>query len=325
MSSNDDAFTLDKIKDNVHIYFSLYTLFIYAFISSLDPYYIYKELGQSCKKNYNSDACYPESNVEGEQNSETEKFLKDYYSSLYKITSAARSDTNDYYDQDKHNKIKKMGVIYLKYWLYDEMLKKNFYDSQIGMFFQGLKTYIEPKIEVKYPEYSKINELTFSEIKSIKKLYALYTIFYGNTNNSSSCIGEQCKYIDYFGEGLDEFINSINRCSSDLSTGNYCKEFKEFIDICKDKDLNAGISIYDEQTQSTADTKEKYLLSVEKYQNKPLYIYLKDEKLINFVKTSHFIRTKNSATIAATSVVGSAIGLSSIFYYLYKVIINDNF
>ncbi|SCA59888.1 Plasmodium vivax Vir protein, putative [Plasmodium vivax] len=211
-----------------------------------------------------------------------------------------------------------MGGIYLKYWLYDQVIKNNIDDSNIKKFFQGLRNHIEPKIKVKYDNYVKINNLTLSEMKSIKKLYALYTIFYGNANNSDSCIGDQCKYIDYFGEGLDEFINSINRCSSDLSTGNYCKEFKEFIDICKDKDLNAGISIYDEQTQSTADTKEKYLLSVEKYQNKPLYIYLKDEKLLNFVKTSHFIRTKNSATIAVTSVVGSAIGLSSIFYYLYK-------
>ncbi|KMZ96084.1 hypothetical protein PVNG_05993 [Plasmodium vivax North Korean] len=262
---------------------------------------------------------------EVEQNPQIEDFIKKFYSSLYKITSTSKGSTNDYYDYDKHDEIKKMGIIYLKYWLYDQMLKKNFDDSSIVLIFQGFQNYLKLKIEEKYPNCCNFNKLTLNEIKSIKKLYALYTIFYGNNSNFDSCNGDQCKYIDYFGEGLDEFINSINRCSSDLSTGNYCKEFKEFIDICKDKDLNAGISIYDEQTQSTADTKEKYLLSVEKYQNKPLYIYLKDEKLINFVKTSHFIRTKNSATIAATSVVGSAIGLSSIFYYLYKVIINDNF
>ncbi|KMZ88777.1 hypothetical protein PVBG_06281 [Plasmodium vivax Brazil I] len=202
------------------------------------------------------------------------------------------------------------------------MLKNNIDDSNIDGYFQGVKNYIEPKIAVKYPNCSKINKLSMSEIKSIKKIYALYTIFYGNTNNSSSCIGDQCKYMDYFGEALDEFISSINKCSIEESTSNYCKEFDEFVNICKDKSLNAGITVHDEPTQSAAGIKEKYLLSVEKYQNKPIYIYLKDAKLLNFVNTSHFIRTKNSTTIAATSVVGSAIGLSSIFYYLYKVILN---
>ncbi|KMZ94977.1 hypothetical protein PVMG_05646 [Plasmodium vivax Mauritania I] len=300
-------------------------MLIYPFISNSDAYYIYKELDKSCVNNYSSDACYPGLKVEGEENAEIGNFLKDYYSSLYKITSAAEGDTNDYYDQDKFDEIKKMGVIYLKYWLYDKILKTYTGDSNIEKIFQGLKNYIEPKIEEKYSNYCKINELTLSEIKSMKKLYALYTIFYGNTNNPGSCIGDQCKYMDYFGEGLDEFISSINKCSSEESTGNYCKEFEEFVNICKDESLNAGITVHDERTKSKAHDAKKYLLFSEKYQNKPLYIYIKNENLLDFVNTSNFLSNKKRTTIAATSVVGSAIGLSSIFYYFYKVNLNDSF
>ncbi|KMZ83443.1 hypothetical protein PVBG_06221 [Plasmodium vivax Brazil I] len=310
--SSDDAFTLDKINEN------------YPFISNSDANYIYNELGKPCKKNNNSDSCYPESKVEGDHNPEIEKILKDYYSSLYKITSAAEGHTNDYYDQDKFDEIKKMGVIYLKYWLYDKILKTYTGDSNIEKIFQGLKNYIEPKIEKKYSNYCKINELTLSEIKSMKKLYALYTIFYGNTNNPGSCIGDQCKYMDYFGEGLDEFISSINKCSSEESTGNYCKEFEEFLNICKDEKLNAGITVHEESTKGKADGDKKYLLFSEKYNDQTLYIYLRNKEMLNFLKTSNFLSNK-STTIAATSVVGSAVGLSSIFYYFYKVILNDIF
>ncbi|VUZ99649.1 PIR protein [Plasmodium vivax] len=318
MSSNDDAHTLDKIKDEVQIYFSLYSLFIYAFISSSDPYYIYKELNESCRKIMNNCACYDESVDGWEQKSEIKVVLKNLYSSIYKIASTTKGDTNDYYDDRKHEEIKKMGLMYLKYWLYDQMLKNKFDDSSIKSIFHGFQMYLKPKIDKIYKDFFKINELTLSEIKRIKKVYALYTIFYDNNNNWGPCSSDQCKYMDYFGEGLDELINSINKCSIEESMSNYCNELEEFLSICKDDKLNAGITVHEESTKNAAHDAGKYLLFSEKYKKTQLYIYLKNEELINFVKTSHFISSKYRATIAATSVVGSAIGLSSIFYYFYK-------
>ncbi|VUZ99853.1 PIR protein, partial [Plasmodium vivax] len=165
--------------------------------------------------------------------------------------------------------------------------------------------------------YCNISELSLNHINTLKNIYSLYTIFYNNTNFSEICNNDKCEYTDYFGKGLDDFINSFKKCTSNSPNVNYCNEFNEFIKMCKENSEYAGILIYDEPTKSKAGTTGKYLLSIEEYKNKPLYIYLKNEKLLNFVKTSHFLSNKKS-TIAATSVVGSAIGLPSIFYYLYK-------
>ncbi|SCA60543.1 Plasmodium vivax Vir protein, putative [Plasmodium vivax] len=151
----------------------------------------------------------------------------------------------------------------------------------------------------------------------LKNIYALYAIFYNNTNVSETCNNDKCKYTDYFGKGLEDFINSFKKCTSNSPNDNYCNEFNEFIKMCKENSEYAGILIYDVPTKSEAGTTGKYLLSIEEYKNKPLYIYLKNENLLNLLKTSDFLSNKKS-TIAATSVVGSAIGLPSIFYYLYK-------
>ncbi|KMZ86483.1 hypothetical protein PVBG_05350 [Plasmodium vivax Brazil I] len=35
--------------------------------------------------------------------------------------------------------------------------------------------------------------------------------------------------MNYFGKGLDDFFNSIKKCSIDPSNNNYCNQFNEFI------------------------------------------------------------------------------------------------
>ncbi|KMZ77733.1 hypothetical protein PVIIG_00422 [Plasmodium vivax India VII] len=101
----------------------------------------------------------------------------------------------------------------------------------------------------------------------------------------------------------------------------YCNEFNEFLSVCNDENTYSGITIKNDYKGYSTDPSNKYL-SVEKYKEKPLYIYIKNNKWLKFDKISHLLHTENSTTIVATSVVGSAVGLSSIFYYLYKVSLN---
>ncbi|CAG9474499.1 unnamed protein product [Plasmodium vivax] len=303
--SSGKEYTLDKIKQK------------HSFIEHSKFYKIYNEYDNECNIYSNVDACYKDTKGLLSSPSKENELLKKLYSNLYKIFSTLNNITNDYFVNNPIND-EKLCYLCLKYWLYDQIITKDLEDGQIIALFEGWKNHIENEIIYKNLKPCKFYNLNKDEINNIRKVYALYTIFYENNKNWGSCNSDKCEYMDYFGEALDEFINGINSCSGKPSTDNYCKEFDEFVNLCKDKNQNAGISIYHEYMGYSPDGSNKYLLSVEKYKDKPLYIYLKDEKLLNFVKTSHFISTKNRTTIAATSVVGSAIGLSSIFYYFYK-------
>ncbi|SCA59694.1 hypothetical protein PVT01_000034000 [Plasmodium vivax] len=311
MATSDKDFSVDKIKQE------------YKFIKDSNFYKIYDEFNKNCDL-YVGDipgSCYKgelgnhvgDTNVTG--------LLKDLYSNLYRIYYTMQTVSNDYFENKRHEVIK-MGYIYLKYWLYDKITKQDFNDSQIQKIFDGWKNYIKDNVPNK-PENSCIFfNLNKNEMKKFKKIYAFSTILYENVNSFESH-NNNSKYMDYFGEGLDEFISSINKCSIEKSTDNYCNEFTEFLNICKDGNEYAGIIVHDESTKRKADRAEKYLLASEIYKDNHLYIYLNDKKMLNFLKTSNFLSNKYRTTIAATSVVGSAIGLSSIFYYFYKVNLNS--
>ncbi|KMZ94044.1 hypothetical protein PVMG_02270 [Plasmodium vivax Mauritania I] len=282
-------------------------------------YKIYQEFDKTCARQYydGDDSCYFESFDGSSLSDNVISILKILYSNLYRVYVSSVTDNNDYFP-DYLDEVENIGCICLKYWLYDQIVSRGLSESENKILFNGYQNYINGKTQYIPENYCNFSELSLNHINTLKNIYALYTIFYNNTKISEACNNDKCKYKDYFGKGLDDFINSIKRCTSNSPNDNYCNEFNEFIKMCKKNSEYAGILIYDEPVQSTSGKTGKYLLSVEKYRNEPLHIYLKNEKLLNFVKTSDFLSNKKN-TIAATSIVGSAIGLPSIFYYLYKV------
>ncbi|KMZ83473.1 hypothetical protein PVBG_05590 [Plasmodium vivax Brazil I] len=308
MTTSDNDFSVDKIKQE------------YILIGNSNFYKIYDEFNWDCNHSNYKDfgaSCLNGTSDSWTQFSEVNKILKNLYSNLYRVYDIVEEYSNDYFE-DNDDEIKKMGFIYLKYWLYDQIFNKNFNDSKIEELYQGWNKYIFNKFKNKPSKPYVFNSLKKDEINKIRKIYAFSTLLYQNVNKFETNYNNNCKYMDYFGEGLDEFVSSINKCSSEEPTDNYCKEFKEFLSKCKDKDFNTGISIYPENKGYINDGISEYLLTVDEYENKSLYIYVKDKKMLNFLKTSKFISSQNRTTIAATSVVGSAIGLSTIFYYFYK-------
>ncbi|VUZ99637.1 PIR protein [Plasmodium vivax] len=306
MTTSDKDFSADKIKQE------------YKSIGNSSFYKIYDEFSRDCKK-YDGDSagsCYNGDLDSDVTDTKVAELVKELYINLYRIYYTMETQSNDYFEENQ-NEVKKMGYIYIKYWLYDQIFNKNFNDTQIEKVFEGWKKYIDKKII-----YEPVNPYIFynlkkDEIKKLRKIYAFSTFLYENIKYFETENNINSKYLDYFGEGLDEFISSMNRCPSEVSRGDYCREFDEFVNICKDNSSIAGISIYPENEGYSNEDIRKYLLTVEKRENKSLYIYINDKKMLNFLKTSDFLSNKNS-TIAATSVVGSAIGLSSIFYYFYK-------
>ncbi|EDL42667.1 variable surface protein Vir21, truncated, putative, partial [Plasmodium vivax] len=272
-------------------------------------YKIYNEFLKPCTayRNDNKASCYKEESLgKIEASLDVTNLLKDLYSHLYRIYETVEMYTNDYFEHVRLNN-EKLGCLCLKHWLYDQITMNVLKEPQINELFQGWEAYIKEKTKYHNLKRCVFYNLNENEINRIKKIYVLNTILYSNSNNSEAFVSDQGEYMDYFWRS----------CSRKVPMDNYCKEFDEFVNICKDESLDSGISIYDENTKSTADGAKKYLLYSQKYKEQLLYVYIKNENLLNFVKTSDFLSNK-STTIAVTSVVGSAIGLSSIFYYFYK-------
>ncbi|KMZ77163.1 hypothetical protein PVIIG_05639 [Plasmodium vivax India VII] len=310
--SIDKEYILSKIKEK------------YIDIGESKFYKIYEIFDRLCNSfSDTDDSCLIDSTDVWKTSHEVTEILKKLYSNLFRVYVTIPGNNNTYFE-NLECKDYKLCYISLKYWLYDQIIIKEIKKTKINEIFTVWDNHIKNKIAHVPENPCVFNKLTLDEMKRLKNIYALYTVLYDNNSEFETCNENTCKYLEYFGKGLDDIISSIKSCSSKVPTDNYCKEFDEFVNICKDESLNSGISMYYESTKSTADTDGKYLLYSEKYKDQQIYIYLKDKNMLNYVKTSDLLSNKNS-TIAATSVVGSAIGLSSIFYYFYKVRIYNIF
>ncbi|SCA59749.1 hypothetical protein PVT01_000040800 [Plasmodium vivax] len=277
--SDEAEYTLDKIKDE------------HRFMNKSKFSKIYDVFLKKCENfdgDFMNESCYKSTFPEIKGSPTVTSLLKELYSNLFRAYETILFKGNTYFDYVECTNYK-LCYTSLKYWLYDQIIIKDLKEKEINEIITGWETYIKNKVKNIPRNQCLFNELTLDEIKRLKNIYALYAVLYDNNVTFENCKDNKCKYLEYFGKGLDELISSINSCFSNPSTTNYCNEFNEFLELCKEDKENAGIIIYDEITQSIDDDTTKYLLYSEENNDKPLYIYLKDEKLLNFVKTSDFL------------------------------------
>ncbi|CAI7721700.1 hypothetical protein PVPAM_110060200 [Plasmodium vivax] len=308
MSAEEKEFSVNNIKEE------------YKFIEESNFYKIFKKFDCTCRNcGYSGDdvSCYKEEGRTLTGDNDVNSLLRTLYSNLYKIYDTIEKNENDFFNNNQEE-VKTMGCTYLKYWLYDQITSKKFDESQITKFFDGIYNHIKNHIHSFKVDYCNFSRLSLDEIKRLKKLYAFNTILYTADKNSENCNNNECNYMDYFEEALLEFINSIKNCSTNPSENVYCNEFYELLSLCNNFSAYTGIAVHAQYKETSGDSNRKYLLSVKDYKNQPLYVYINDNKWLDWGKISHIVNPQKSSTIAATSVVGSAIGLSSIFYYLYK-------
>ncbi|KMZ95028.1 hypothetical protein PVMG_06159 [Plasmodium vivax Mauritania I] len=251
--SDENEFTLEKIK-NIH-----------SFINNSRFYKIYdvfQKKGTEYEEIDGKASCYKKETLEEIEGSpDVTDLLKDLYSNLYRIYVSLPGCYPDYFD-DFGSEDKKICCLSLKYWLYDQIINRKFEEKDINAIFTGWEKYLKGKIYESSHDHCIFNDLKKDEIKKIKNIYALYTVLYDNNVKFETCNNNTCKYLEYVGKGLDEFISSINKCSSKVDKDNYCKEFDEFVKICKDEGVHAGIIVHDESKKSKAKTEGKHLLSV---------------------------------------------------------------
>ncbi|KMZ83201.1 hypothetical protein PVBG_06397, partial [Plasmodium vivax Brazil I] len=205
----------------------------YNFIANSAFYKIYKEFDKPCNEYYlDINASCPKGDIENSPFSKKViNILKDLYSNLYRVYFTSIGSSNDYFVQNLDD-VEKIGCICLKYWLYHQIVSKGINESQIKELFNGYTQYINGKIDNngdRDNNYCNFNELSLNEINTLKNIYAFYAFLYDNDNNIETCDSEKCKYTNYFGKGLDDFFNSIKKCSIDPSNKNYCNQFNEFI------------------------------------------------------------------------------------------------
>ncbi|KNA00896.1 hypothetical protein PVNG_05823 [Plasmodium vivax North Korean] len=304
--STDNDYILENIKNE------------HSFIKDLDYYKLYEEFNKSCNNIFGNDACYNRTTDGWPKTHDVIELLKDIHGNLYKIYATLNGDRSEYFD-DFNPDNDKICCVSLKYWLYDKIVTKNLNDAQIKELYEGWKNHIHPKAEYHRFQPCIFHNLNKDEINSIKNIYALTTILQSTREIFENCNEKVCKYKDYFEQGLIEFINSANKCSGDSRLEGYCAEFRDFLNICHDNQENKGIRLSANYYVPSVDDGMRYLLSVKNKENQALYVYIKDNKWLNWDKIYDILNTQKRTTIAPTSIAGSAIGLSSIFYYLYKV------
>ncbi|VVA00076.1 PIR protein, partial [Plasmodium vivax] len=73
-----------------------------------------------------------------------------------------------------------------------------------------------------------------------------------------------------------------------------------------------------EYNEKVLGSGKKYPLSVEEYENQLLLIYVKNKNWIYYGKNAHLFNPKNKIITAVASATFSVVGISTIFFYLYK-------
>ncbi|CAI7724039.1 PIR protein [Plasmodium vivax] len=303
--SGDKEYTLDKIKDK------------YSFIENSDFYRIYKEFDKSCESANNGDFCYNGSKEELSQFPKVRELLKKLYDNLHRIFSTVKGNKNICFGNTNPDD-EKLCCICLKYWLHDKIITLELNEDEIKELFERWEKHVKDEKTQYSLDPCIFHNLNRDEINKIKKIYAFNTILYANAKEFETSEQNECKYMNYFGEGLNELNYSINTCYSKLPSVNYCNEFNEYLNICKAVDKYAGTSIYQENKENVIGSGNKCALSVVKNENQPHLIYIKDKIWLHYGKTAHLLNPKNKVITAVTSATFSVVGISTIFLYLYK-------
>ncbi|SBT71942.1 PIR protein [Plasmodium ovale] len=202
-------------------------------------------------------------------------------------------------------KYKDKLCVYLKYWLYEQLIVNDFSNFEINLLFDFLEKHKNGCMKDKSLEKTcNFYKLSLKDINEIKNLYDYIEFLNHNDIKIYDEISKDHEWVNYFKKGLDLYKISKIRCSSDKHN-NYCYEFNEFEKIykekspyfsCKEKLLTllhnkdttlTGKSLQDNAHEGTLDP--------------VLYNLLKKNNLLNEVKLHSFYELLKSHSKTSTS------------------------
>ncbi|SBT74652.1 hypothetical protein, conserved [Plasmodium ovale] len=197
----------------------------------------------------------------------------------------------------------------LKYWLYEEIGKLSPKGQKIDENFQKLKEMLESKIGSKLSVTCTFNELDWDEHQKLKSIYAFMLIYYSNIDAFKVNNNIECKYLDYFGYGLKEYYDSLNRCSA-KEESKYCKEFNEFKEFFKEVDLYWKTSEAEKSYIYSGDDTVNCALAIESTYDSLNLSYWHEKKIIHL--SDYPNASSKSTIISASSAIGATAGFTNI-------------
>ncbi|SBT55792.1 PIR Superfamily Protein [Plasmodium ovale wallikeri] len=210
----------------------------------------------------------------------------------------------------------KMYCLHLKYWLYEKVVNLGPMDLKIEDHFEKWKGKLETEINYTLKNPCTFNELSWNDINKLRRLYAFALIYYSNLNIFHTQNNIKGKYLDYLGKGLNEYHESINRCSKKNEQDNYCKEFKEFQDIYKLDKIYWENSTSNTEYVYNAESNDNCPLSIESLENPLRLIYQEKDRLLRLSDEPTI--SLNNSVISTSSAIGTTVGISAFLLYLYK-------
>ncbi|SBT56396.1 PIR Superfamily Protein [Plasmodium ovale wallikeri] len=206
--------------------------------------------------------------------------------------------------------------IYFKWWLYDEILSKDDYKSNVIKIYEEWEKLINDQTYKSLQNQCAFNKLELNDVEKLLSIYSLKLIFYKNVQIFKEEENKPCRYINYFGKGLKAYYESIGRCSKDKKEDAYCNEFREFQKIYMNDNIYISTSSSNNEYIANGENTEKCALVIESLKNPLLLIY--KENYDTWHLSDHPLNTLNSSIISASSAIGATAAISAFLLYLFK-------
>ncbi|SBT82942.1 PIR protein [Plasmodium ovale] len=234
---------------------------------------------------------------------------------LYKIIVKIKGWNNDIFNGI--HKDDKMYCFCLKYWLYDHLNKNTMPMGQnIDEIFEKLQNGLKNKIDKNISNPCIFRKLEWEQREKLKSIYAFILLYYMNVKSIREKGNVDCKYLNFFGEGLKAYYESISECSNERERGNYCKEFDEFKDIYGLDEIYWKTSTGYEKYSYVENSSEHCALKIESH-NEPLHLtYWYDKEKLHLSNQPNDFQ--KSTIISASSALGATAGISAFLLYLFK-------
>ncbi|SBT57093.1 PIR Superfamily Protein [Plasmodium ovale wallikeri] len=246
-------------------------------------------------------------------NHNDEQLILDFCHNLYKINIKINGWENMLFNEFPIND--KTYCISLKYWLYERIDKLDLKGQKIHNNVQQLKEMLESKINSNLSVPCAFNELEWNEHQKLRSIYAFMLIYYSNLDKFHNKLID-CKYINYMGEGLKEYNESLKKCSTEKDLSNYCKEFNEFKEIYKEDYLHWKTSTVDKAYIYSDEDTVNCALQIESLKDIIHLSYWNKKEKIHL--SNYPFDSQKSAVISASSAIGATAGISLFLIYLYK-------
>ncbi|SBT83945.1 PIR protein [Plasmodium ovale] len=205
--------------------------------------------------------------------------------------------------------------IYFKYWLYDQILSIDYYESNISKIYEEWEKELKGEMYGNLSYQCTFNKLQLDDIKKLKSIYAFKLIFYNNIDIFNNEKYKPCIFLNTLGKGLNEYISSIDKCTKEDPPGNYCKEFNEFRKIYQDNIYWKNSATEIEYIELNDET-ENCALSIKQLETPLLLEYKNGTNILHI--SDKPIKFKSNSIITGISAMSSVTGISLLLLYLYR-------